>query len=160
VEFHIHLATPECHPFCLEPEALFKSLISAKLDGAASAEHPLPRQPDRAVKSAYHLPSGAGESCAFRNRTVGRHFAARNAPDRRYNFVAHFVVQSLCPRSYNAIHPTRISHNDPAEISSHRITPCNSGRCPTLFNVAREIPVPIRYNVAVSPIFAILHRRS
>jgi len=33
----------------------------------------------------------------------------------------------------------------------HRITPCSIGRTPTCRTVAREIPVPIKYKVAVNP---------
>ena len=45
---------------------------------------------------------------------------------------------------HNAIQPSRISHSEPAEIRSHRITPCSKGRCPTFFRVAMEMPLPIR----------------
>jgi hypothetical protein len=56
---------------------------------------------------------------------------------------------------YNAIHPACINHNEVSATKIHKITPCSIGRTPTCRTVAREIPVPIKYKVAVNPSFPI-----
>src|SRR5271168_3137423 len=59
----------------------------------------------------------------------------------------------ICPL-HSPIQPARISHSEPTETSTHKNIPSNSGRWPTVLTVAKEIPLPIRNKVAVSPIFA------
>ena len=56
---------------------------------------------------------------------------------------------------YNPIHPACIIHNDVTPTKTHSTTPCTIGRTPTFRTVAREIPVPIKYKVAVNPNFPI-----
>ena len=115
------------------------------------------------------------KSRCSRNRSVGGYFTFGNAPDRSLDAHAHVrrvIRGSIAPLLHpytlsrhfsfllhSAIHPMRISHNDPTETSSHRTIPCSSGLCPTRLMVAMEMPLPIKNNVAVSPIFAIFTAR-
>ena len=56
-----------------------------------------------------------------------------------FSRILSFILSStICLKLTGRSIPTRISHSDPAEIISHRITPCNRGRCPTCFSVARR----------------------
>jgi hypothetical protein len=66
-----------------------------------------------------------------------------------------FRVTARTTLPYNAIHPACINHNEATPTKIHKITPCNIGRTPTCRTVAREIPVPIKYKVAVNPNFPI-----
>lgn len=144
---HVHAAAAESDPFGFQSKALLDGGIAAQFDLASCAEHPMPRKPKRTAQHPDHLPGSSGIPCTTRHAAICRNFAARNLADCRDD--ANLQVHS-------AIHPTRISHKDVTETSSHKTTPCSSGRCPTSLSVATEIPVPIKYNVAVSPIFAAL----
>ena len=77
--------------------------------------------------------------------------------------LATSLSDRLCPYVgrgdfHRAIQPSLISHSEPVEIKSQRITPRSNGRCPTFFKVATEMPLPIRYSVAVRPILAAFDR--
>src|SRR6266704_351744 len=51
----------------------------------------------------------------------------------------------------NEMSPIRMKHSEVSPTPSHRNTPCNSGHHPTSLSVVREMPLPIRNSVAVSP---------
>src|SRR5580704_4911458 len=53
--------------------------------------------------------------------------------------------------SYMVMSPIRMKYSDVRPTASHRSTPCSSGRQPTSFSVEREMPLPMRKSVAVSP---------
>src|SRR5258708_23507791 len=119
-----------------------------------------------------HLAGHAWKPGGFGNRSVGRHFARRNAAYGGLNAhpclrgsVGGFIRRKfsgayLCSALarvlasllglaplHKTIHPMRISHNDPTETNRHKIIPCSSGRRPTRLILATEMPGAIRMNV-------------
>src|SRR5580700_3667956 len=65
-----------------------------------------------------------------------------------------FVRIDSCQDSnfdYSAIQPIRMKYSDAIPTIAQRSTPCNRGRQPTSLRVEREMPVPMRNNVAVRP---------
>ena len=163
----IHFPPAKAHAFGFQPQPLLDRRIPAQFDFSTCAEHALPRQFKAAMQNLRHLPRSSWQSGGSRNRSVGGNFSFGDLPNRRLNAHPHLrrwiglrgpIRRHRARRSrpflHSEIHPMRISHNDPTNTSTHKIIPCNKGRGPTRLSVAIEMPVPIKNNVAVNPIFA------
>jgi len=159
VGLHIDPPSAKAHTLGLEPQSLLDRRISRQLDCAAGSQDSLPRQSIGSPQDPRHQSRSSRKPGSSRDRAIGRNFTARNGANCTLDSQAYDSRILLClllgaHSPHKAIHPTRISHSDPRETISHRRIPCTSGRCPTCFTVATEMPLPIRNNVAVSPILA------
>ena len=116
---HVDATAAERHSFGFEAQPLLDCRIAPQFDLPARAKDPLPGKPESPPQHANHLPRSSRMSGPAGHAAVSGHLAAGNLADCSNNGGLH---------GHSAIHPTRISHSEATETSSHRAIPCNSGR--------------------------------
>lgn len=111
---HIYATAPESYPFSFETKTLLDRRIAPQFDLTARAENPLPGKAESTPQYANYLPCSSRMSSTTGHAAVGGHLAAGNLADRGDDVGLH---------GHSAIHPTRISHSETTETSSHKAIP-------------------------------------
>ena len=111
---HIDAAATESYPFSFETKALLDRRVAPQFDFTASAKHTLPGKAESTSQHADHLSRRSRMSSSTGDGAIGRNLTARNFANGGDDAGLH---------RHKAIHPTRISHSEATETSSHKAIP-------------------------------------